>query len=205
MTIARAKRRQPVQSERRFHILAAAAIRFSAEGFAATSMRDIAADTGILAGSIYHHFPSKDAMLVEAYRLGVDRIIAGHDTALTGVSGIWARLEAACVAHLEALLTDDAFAALLTLDLRTLSEALRRQLVVERDRYERRFVGLVKALDVSSPTDERFVRMMLLGALNWTPIWYRRGGASPRRIAATYVRALRDGPLSGKSSRPIQP
>ncbi|GAA0957057.1 TetR/AcrR family transcriptional regulator [Actinocorallia libanotica] len=53
---------------RREHLLEAAVELFATKGYAATTMRDIADASGILAGSIYHHFASKEAMLDEALR-----------------------------------------------------------------------------------------------------------------------------------------
>ena len=181
-------------------ILAAAAHQFAVQGFAAASMRDIAADAGLLAGSIYHHFTSKEDMLIEAYRAGVDRVIAAHDAAIAGHAEPWGRLEAACAAHLECLLADEPLARLLPLDLRSLPAALKQKLVAERDRYERRFLATIQSAGIARGADERFARMMLLGALNWTPTWYKRGGEAPRRIARAYVRLLRDGIGAGSRS-----
>lgn len=50
---------------RRDEILRAAAALIADEGYRAASMRDVAAAAGILAGSLYHHFPSKEAIAVE--------------------------------------------------------------------------------------------------------------------------------------------
>lgn len=180
-------------SQRRMELLAAAAHRFATHGYAATSMRDIAADAKLLAGSMYHHFASKDEMLFEAYRLGVERVIAAHDRAIAGQIDPWARIEAVCIAHLECLLADDPLARLLPLDLRPLPADLRRRLVAERDRYERRFIAAVKALDTGKVGELRLLRMMLLGALNWTPNWYKPDGETPQRIARAYVKMLRTG------------
>ena len=156
-------------------------------------MRDIAGDAGLLAGSIYHHFPSKEVLLHDAYRAGVERVICAHDAAIAGQSDAWNRLEAACEAHLQSLLADDPLARLLSLDLRPLPPELRSKLVAERDRYETRFAAVVGAIGIPAGADERTARMMLLGALNWTPVWYKRGGESPRRISRAFVRLLRKG------------
>lgn len=48
--------------DKRSEILAASSDLFAAKGYTGTSMRDIAADTGILAGSLYYHFDSKEAL-----------------------------------------------------------------------------------------------------------------------------------------------
>ncbi|WP_106403657.1 TetR/AcrR family transcriptional regulator [Actinocorallia populi] len=53
---------------RRDQLLEVAAGLFATKGYAETTMRDIADATGILAGSIYHHFSSKEAMLDEFLR-----------------------------------------------------------------------------------------------------------------------------------------
>jgi len=50
---------------RRERILASAAELFARKGFAATTVREIADEVGILSGSLYHHFDSKEAMVDE--------------------------------------------------------------------------------------------------------------------------------------------
>ena len=180
--------------DRRAELLAAAARRFARVGFEATSMRDIAGDVGMLAGSIYHHFPAKDAMIAAIYALGVAQIEAAVAAALDGASDPWERLEALAVAHLEALLAESPFAAVLTADLARLSPGLRRKLVVLRDRYEARFAAVLEAVPLPRDIDRHLLRLHLLGALNATPAWYRPdGGRTPRAIALAHVRVLRRG------------
>ena len=53
---------------------AAAARLFRHEGYYATTMRDIAQESGIEAGSIYYHFRSKDQILSEVLDIGVRRL-----------------------------------------------------------------------------------------------------------------------------------
>ena len=79
----------------------------------------------------------------------------------------------------------------MTADLSRLDARLRRRLVVMRDGYERRFVELVTALPLPAAIDRTLWRLQLLGALNWTPTWYRPDGKSPSAIAKALVAALR--------------
>ncbi|WGX96341.1 TetR/AcrR family transcriptional regulator [Nocardioides sp. L-11A] len=52
-------------STRRAQLLAIAAEMFASRGYTQTTVRDIADEAGILSGSLYHHFASKDEMLTE--------------------------------------------------------------------------------------------------------------------------------------------
>lgn len=171
-------------------LMAVSARLFARGGFDATSMRDIAGEAGMLAGSMYYHFPSKNDLIAAVYEEGVAEISAAVDAAVTKADTPWTRLEAACVAHLQSLLSDSAHAAVMTADLRRLDARLRRRLIAMRDGYERRFVDLVAALPLAQGTDRALWRLQLLGALNWTPTWYRPGGKSPAAIARALVQAL---------------
>lgn len=172
-------------------LMAVSARLFARGGFDATSMRDIAGEAGMLAGSMYYHFPSKNDLIAAVYEQGVAEIGGAVDRALAGPQEPWARLEAACVAHLQSLLADRAHAAVMTADLSRLDAKLRRRLVRMRDGYERRFVELVAALPLAPRIDRTIWRLQLLGALNWTPTWYRAGKKSPAAIGLALVASLR--------------
>ncbi|MBR2816628.1 MAG: TetR family transcriptional regulator [Reyranella sp.] len=174
-------------------LMAVSARLFAKGGFDATSMRDIARDAGMLAGSMYYHFPSKNDLIAAVYEEGVAEISAAVDAAVAAAPAAdsWARLEAACVAHLQSLLSDSAHAAVMTADLSRLDPRLRRRLVTLRDGYERRFVELVAALPLPAAVDRTLWRLQLLGALNWTPTWYRPGRKSPAAIGRAVVESLK--------------
>jgi len=181
----------PEPANRRTPLLEAAARHFARGGFEAASMRDIARDAGMLAGSIYYHFKSKDELIAAVYALGVEQIVSAVQQSLDPGGEPWVRLEAAAAAHLEALLAESPFAAVLTADLKRLSPSLRRRLVGLRDRYENLFDALLRDLPLPEKADRGLLRLHLLGALNWTPTWYRPGRLGAAEIARGYVRALR--------------
>ncbi len=52
------------RDEKRERILEAAKKRFGRFGMKATTMQDIAADAGVAVGTIYQHFPDKDALML---------------------------------------------------------------------------------------------------------------------------------------------
>lgn len=177
-------------------VLDAAASQFAAKGFQATSIRDIVGTVGMLPGSLYCHFANKEELLAAVHAEGVRRICDAVRVAAHRRSDPWSRLEAACEAHLEALLDDSAYAKVVTsVDPRSVPE-LTRVLIAQRDEYERMFAEFIDALPLPPRTQRAALRLMLLGALNWAPTWYRPdGGQSPRTLARAFVRLLR-GPLA---------
>jgi AcrR family transcriptional regulator len=69
-SVPRSKRRATSRKAvgRRSELLAIAAELFATRGYTQTTVRDIGDAAGILSGSLYHHFDSKEAMLDEILR-----------------------------------------------------------------------------------------------------------------------------------------
>ena len=61
-------------SARRSEIVAIAAEMFAEKGYANTTVREIADAAGILSGSLYHHFDSKESMIEALLRDFLERI-----------------------------------------------------------------------------------------------------------------------------------
>jgi AcrR family transcriptional regulator len=173
-------------------LLDAAARQFTAAGFHGASIRDIVRTVDMLPGSLYYHFAAKEDLLAAVYAEGVRRISARVGAAIAGMSDPWSRLEAACVAHLEALLEESDYAQVVIRVRPGDAPAVAARLVELRDGYERLFVELVDDLPVRRGVDRRNLRLMLLGALNWTQSWYRPGDDDPAAIARQFVGLLRN-------------
>jgi AcrR family transcriptional regulator len=172
-------------------ILDQAAQLFRERGYEATSVRDIVRLVGMLPGSLYYHFPSKEALLAAVYAEGRRRIAAAVTEAVAGKTDPWERLEAGCIAHLESILRDDNYAQVIVRVRPSDAPAAAAELVSLRDSYERIFVTLVEDLPLPSGADRRALRLMLLGALNWSQTWYRPGRDSPRAVARRFVALLK--------------
>ncbi len=190
-TASIARRNAPRLDSRLPAILDATARLFSDKGYQVTSMRDIAAASGMLAGSLYYHFASKDELLVAVYAEGVRRISASVRAALARDLDPWGRLEAVCAAHLAALLEDSDYAQVVIRVRPDDAPAAAARLIALRDDYERLFARALDKLPLVRRTDRRSLRLMLLGALNWSQTWYRSGRDSPEVIARQFVRLLR--------------
>lgn len=161
-------------------VLAAAATLFRERGYAAASVRDIAAAAGILPGSLHYRFPSKESVLRELMHRGLERAISEVRSAASSNSDPIRALRNAIRAHLRLLLEGDDVSFVLLYDLRSLPSGDRAAIVALRDAYEGLWGGLFHAAAgagfIRSDVDLRLARHMLLGAVNWTAQWYRPNG-----------------------------
>lgn len=185
-TPARADNRLPA-------VLDAAAALFAAKGYAATSMREIADACDMLPGSLYYHFAAKEDLLCEVYRRGVEQLRTGVQSALARASDPWQRLEVACTAHLETILRRSDYAQVLIRVLPSDVPGAAERLRALRAEYEAVFRDLVAALPLPAGTDRRSLRMLLLGALNWSRVWFDASGReTPASLARKFVRFLKE-------------
>ncbi|MFZ5462596.1 MAG: TetR/AcrR family transcriptional regulator [Pseudomonadota bacterium] len=170
--------------ERRAQVLFAAAELFVRHGYSGTSIRDIAQRVGLLPGSVYHYFPSKEDLFVAVQREGFEQLMARIDQAVRRGASARERLELACAEHIDAVVGDDPIARVTVTGLFAIHEdALQRRMKKDRGAYDEVFRRLVQDLSLPAHVDRSVFRLSLLGALNWTRVWYRPGGKTPRQIA----------------------
>jgi AcrR family transcriptional regulator len=180
-------------------LLEAAARVFRQKGYGITTMRDIAAATGMTAGSIYYHYPSKGDLLLAVYAEGVARVSAAVQAALVPPSTPWEKLERAMTAHLQMMVgqaPDDApFAGVFVqVQPHDFPPEHHAALIALRNSYEATFRALIDALPLKRGTDRRLLRLQLIGALNHVPQWYRPNGPrTPQAIARVMTRHLQAG------------
>lgn len=178
--------------ERRNHILLAAAELFSQQGYGGTSIRDIAHRVGLLPGSVYHYFPAKEDLFVAVHREGFGQLIDRVEERIRQQTDPWLRLELACAEHIAAISGDNPIHQITGTGLFAIHEDhLQRRVRADRKKYDQIFRQLVLDLKLPHGTDRSLFRLALLGALNWSRVWYRQGKSSPREIARQMVTIFR--------------
>ncbi len=175
-------------------LLEAAARAFAERGYAAASVREIVGSVGMLPGSLYCHFATKEELLVAVYSRGVERISGAVDAAVQPLVDPWQRLEAAAVAHLESLLDATDWSRVVIRIRPADAPPVEQRLTDLRDAYEARWRTLVDALPLARGTSRADLRLFLLGALNGSQTWYRADGArTPAQLARRCVGLIRQG------------
>ena len=161
---------------------------FNTQGYDATSVGDLARDLGLTKSAIYHHVPSKQALLSAALDEALDGLGAAIDGAAAGSGSAAQRLRTA-VEQSVLVLAEHLPAVTLLLRVRGNSEvelaALERRRVVDEQ-----LAGLVAAAvaegALRDDLDPEVVSRLLFGTVNSLVEWYRPGGAlEPADLART--------------------
>jgi AcrR family transcriptional regulator len=180
--------------DRRQLILHAAARLFSRKGYDRTSIRDISREAGVLPGSVYHHFPSKDAIYLAVHREGFWRVHRRATAAAAMGSDPWDSLCRACEVHVCGMVGDSPIDRITGRSIGlTDHQNLLAMTFEDREAFEKLYRDLIAALPLAPDADRSLLRLVLLGALNWVYIWYREGRRTPEAIAAGIVDIVRRG------------
>jgi AcrR family transcriptional regulator len=186
-------------STRRGELLAIAARLFAEKGFRSTTVRDIADAAGILSGSLYHHFDSKESMVDEILSSFQEELFGQYDEILASDDDPRTKLEQAVLVSFEtidkhhdevAIFQNDA-AYLLTFDrfayLQTRNDQSRELwLTLLRAGVDE---GLLRD-DLDLELTYRFIRDTVWVAVSW----YRPGGRRTHtEIARQYLSILLEG------------
>ena len=166
---------------------------FHANGYAATSVRDIARALDIQGASLYAHVASKEDVLwslVDGTAMTFEE--AAEDAlAATLSNDPIDRLAALVEAHAEVVTGDPERASVFVTEWRHLSPERRAQVADRRDAYERRLREIVAdgiAVGAFRSIDPAIAATFVLTALNGIATWYRPDGRlTPDRIADQYV------------------
>lgn len=174
----------------RAEILAAAARMLRRHGYSDMSLRDLAAEVNMKAGSLYYHFASKDELVTEVMRIGVDSIESAVRSALALAESKtpFERLILAIRVHLETLLEKSDFVSSHIRCYPFVHDVVRDALRETRRSYDNLWLELI--VDYLGPTaksdEARYLRHALVGALNGSVEWFDPN----RNSVAEYTRSL---------------
>jgi AcrR family transcriptional regulator len=195
-----------VPSEAAERVLKAATRLFGERGYPSTSMRDIAEAVGILAGSLYSHISSKEAVLLQIVETGIDRYLEAVLPIVDSGERADVRLRGAIKAHVE-LVTSHAEETLVALhQWKFLGGDNRRRIEAKRRAVTDAFARvLAEGMDsgVFKPVPNRDIAVaVILGTLNWVPEWYSpKGKATPQQIGDQLADLLLGGLVAPKARR----
>lgn len=185
-------------SEKR--VLDAAAKIFRDHGYAGTTMRIIADEANMKAGSIYYHFGSKDQLLSAVLDQGITILIDSVKSALDELpedaSGR-RRIEVAIYSHLATIIGIGDYTLASRRVLGQIPEEIREQNLKLRGSYVAIWHQILnearKSGEIKSDTDLTLARLFILGALNWSAEWFEASGRSLVDVARSFSGLVLDG------------
>jgi len=196
---------------RRQELLDTAAELFAQRGFTNTSIRDIASKAGIMPGSLYYHFDSKESIVDEILSSFQTGLLATYDDIVKSDLDVRAKVEGVVRVSFTAIDEHHAEVAIFQNDANHLMRFARFDyLHAHNARFRELWIGLLAdgiasgALrpDLDIELVFRFIRDTVWVAVNW----YRPGGElSARQVADQYLTILLDGiagPPAGGASDP---
>lgn len=190
-TAAATPRDESAESERRRELVLTAGRLFCKHGYERTTVRELARAVGLQSGSLFHHFRSKEEILVAVMNNGIQEVIDDGERALARYSAPADRLAALFRVHMWSMLQGaggDAMNALVY-EWRSLSAPSQAAVKALSDHYEAMWQSVV-ADAVSAGLmkgDARVIKRCVLGAMNLTVQWYKPGG---RLAPAEFVDAM---------------
>jgi AcrR family transcriptional regulator len=160
-------------------LLQAAATLFKEKGYERTTVRDLGKAVGIQSGSLFHHYPNKEAILravmEETILLNTELMKAAIAQSSQPEDKVLALIQC----ELNSVLGDTGAAmTVLVYEWRSLSEENQQYILKLRGIYEDLWIAtLTEAKEAGSVVIDPFVlRRLLTGALSWTVNWYRQEG-----------------------------
>ena len=195
---------RPEDPTRRRKLVAVAARLFRRNGYAHTTTRDIARALKVQPGSIFYHFSSKEDLLAEVMREGMQPFLAMVRGPALRAGAPLDRLRALLHGHLRILHGAGDEQAVVVQEWDRVPAHVRRRVIPLRDEVEAVWRQVLEGCADAGLVhgDTRILRLSLLGALNWTLQWYRPRGELSVDQLAERVLALLAPALAARGRQP---
>ena len=197
------KRTRRTGGSRRDELLELAATMFAERGLRATTVRDIADSAGILSGSLYHHFKSKEQMAEEVLRDFLDWLFAPYQEIVDGEADPLMRVKGLFMTSFEAIEDRHAQVVIYQDEAKRLSALPQFAFVDARNREQRKmWVDVLKQgvaegcfrPDLDVDLVYRFIR-----DTTWVSVrWYQPGGPlTAEQVGRQYLDIVLGGITAG--------
>ncbi|MCF6387825.1 TetR/AcrR family transcriptional regulator [Mycobacterium sp. MBM] len=193
-------------ASRRDELLQLAATMFAERGLKSTTVRDIADSAGILSGSLYHHFKSKEQMVEEVLKDFLDWLFVRYQQILDGASSPLDKVKGLFMASFEAIEYRHAQVVIYQDEAKRLSALPQFAFVDDRNREQRKmWVDLLHEgiadgslrPDLDVDLVYRFIR-----DTTWVSVrWYQPGGPlTAEEVGRQYLAIVLGGITTEKES-----
>ena len=163
---------------RRADLIRVSARLFREKGFEGTTIRDIAEEVGMRSGSPFYHFKSKQEILAAVMEEGLVAGLEATEKIMASTQSPRDKFRALVRSHLETVLAEGHdFIPVLLYEWRSLPPDLQAHIIELKDRYDLQWQHMLNQLKQAKliRDDGKVVRLLLLGAINYSAQWYKPG------------------------------
>jgi AcrR family transcriptional regulator len=192
--------------ERLDQFLSRAAKVFADQGYHSTTMRDLAAATGMSLAGMYYYVRGKEELLYRVQERCFTRVLAGAEAALAapgaGAADPLERLQTFIRHHVAFFAAHMAEMKVLSHEAASLGGERQRKVSAIKRRYVDLLEGLLRDAAPDDAAAERSaVAYMLFGMMNWIYNWYDPAGEiDPDRLAGLIARIFIGGFADARST-----
>lgn len=180
-------------------ILAAAVHLFAQYGYNAAPLRDIARIAGIQAASIYHHYPNKQALLIEIMETYMLRLNVSLEHVLKEFDDPLQRLHEAIANHIRMHTTYKEEFFIIDTEMRALEEEHKSHIISLRDKYEALLQELLQdgmERGIFRQSDVKIASYAIIAMCTEVATWFRPDGRlSVQQVITSYRQFIAEGLL----------
>jgi TetR/AcrR family transcriptional regulator, cholesterol catabolism regulator len=185
--------RDAVARLKRERIVAAAVELFYHQGYARTTLDQVADKINVTKPFIYQYFKSKSALLAEICGRAIRLSHEALNRALVQQGTPTARLKAVACDFMLTVLTHQSNAVIYSREEKELEPVDREAINVLRREFDRRLVALIEegvATGEFQVEDVHLTALSIGGIVGWSQVWYRSAGRLTREEASEGVSKL---------------
>jgi len=161
-------------------LLRTAAHLFAELGYERTTVRELAKELGIQSGSLFYHYPNKEAILLAVMVETIHINTARMKLALAQADTLEERVLALIRCEIESIIWETGEAmSLLVSEWRSLPEQHHATVLQLRNEYEQLWLTSLREAEAEGKLsiDANIMRQFLRGATSWVKVWYDPNGS----------------------------
>lgn len=186
------RRRRRIERTK-LEILRCAAEAFRRNGFAATTMEEIARRLHMTKGNLYYYFKSKEEILYFCQEYSLDLLLARLEEVRASAAPPDEQLHR-LICEQVSIILDELKASAMHADFHMLSPRRLRAIIRKRDQYERGVREIIQegmVRGIFRAGDPKLLAFAILGAINWTVRWFSpQGPRSAQEIGEVFAEYL---------------
>jgi AcrR family transcriptional regulator len=170
---------------------------FYKKGYFATSMSNIALATGIRKSSIYHHYATKEDILLDILRTTMNDLQDALQKRLAEASGAEAKIKAVIHCHIDFHVQRQKETIIADSELRGLTAKNYKEIIQMRDDYEKHLQNVLEesvAEGGFAASDTKIISYAILSMCTGVHTWFKKSGRlSKQAIADIYTEFILKG------------